>query len=73
MTRSSSGPRLDFDPQIESTLLAIRKSHRISEKNTIPTKQMANPNNKTFKELAAPDVTYQPLCIEILRLMEPLN
>ena len=64
MTRSSSGPRLDLDPEIERTLLAARRSHKISEKNTIPTEQMANPNNRTLKELAAPDVTYQPLCIE---------
>ena len=64
MTRSSSGPRLDLDPEIERTLLATRRSHKISEKNTIPTEQMANPNNRTLKELAAPDVTYQPLCIE---------
>ena len=25
---------------------------------------MANPNNKTLKELVVPNVTYQPLCIK---------
>ena len=58
MVRSSSGPRLDFDLEIERTLLPIRRSHRISEKVTIPTEQMANLNNRTFKELANLDVTY---------------
>ena len=64
MTRSSSSPRLDFDPKIERTLLAIRRSHRIIEKVIIPTERMANLHARTLKELAALDITYQPLCIE---------
>ena len=52
------------DLAIKRTLLAIRRSHRISEKINIPTKQMTNSNNKTFKELVALNVTYQPLYIE---------
>ena len=58
MTRSFNGLKLDLDPKIEKTLLAIRRSHRISEKVAIFTKQMAIPNNMTFKEQVTPDITY---------------
>ena len=50
MTRSFSGIRLDFNPDIERTLLVIRRSYTISGKITILTKQMANPNGRTLKE-----------------------
>ena len=73
MTRSSSGPRLDFDLEIERTLLVARISHRINEKVIIHTKQMANLHDRTLKELAAPDVAYQPLCIDYPELDAPFE
>ena len=39
MTMSSSGPRLDFDLEIERTLLTAMKDTKISQKVTILNKQ----------------------------------
>ena len=73
MTRSTSGLKIEFDPEIERTLLATRRTHRIQEKITIPTEQMANLHDRTLKELAAPDVTCQPLCIDYPELNAPFE
>ena len=70
MTSSYNGLRFDFDLKIERTLLIIRRSHRISENNTILTKQMANHNYRTLKELATLDVTYQPFDKEYPKVNE---
>ena len=48
MTRSFIVFKLDFDPKIERTLLAIMRSHKIIRKVTIPIEQMANLLGKTF-------------------------
>ena len=72
MIRFSNGPRLDFDPEIERTLLTTRRSHKINKKITIP-KQMANLHDKTFKELTTPNVAYQPLCIDYPELNAPFE
>ena len=58
MTRSSSGPKLDFGPKIERTLFVAKKSHKINQKIIIPTEQMTNLPNRTLKELVAPSVAY---------------
>ena len=73
MTRSSSGPRLDFDPKIERTLLVAKKSHKINQKIIIPTKQMTNLPNRTLKELVTPSVAYQPLYIDYPELDAPFE
>ena len=56
----------ELDPEIERTLHLKNRIRRITQNKQLQIKslnKMAN-NNKTLKELAAPDVTYQPLCIE---------
>ena len=73
MTRSFSGPKVDFDPEIERTLLACRRSYKIKETITILTEQIANLHDKTLKELVAPDVAYQPLCIDYPKLDAPFE
>ena len=73
MTRSSSGLRVDFDLEIERTLLAIRRIHKIKEKITIPIRQMANLHDRTLKELAALDVAYQLLSIDYPELDAPFE
>ena len=73
MKRFSSGPKRDFDPRIEGILLTIRRSHIISEKISILTKQKANPNNKTLKELDALDISYHPLYIEYPKVDGPFE
>ena len=52
-----------FDPQIERSFHGLVRSHKISEKITIYTKQIANLNNKTLKELITFNVKFQPLCL----------
>ena len=64
MTRSSNGSRVNFDLEIERTLLVARRSHKIKGKIAILFGQMDNLHDRTLKELAAPDVAYQPLCID---------
>ena len=71
MTRSSSGPRLDFDLEIEKTFVVTRRSHKLSQKVTILTKQMANLHDRTLKELTVPSVAYQPSCIDYPELDAP--
>ena len=73
MTRSSSGPRLDYDLEIKITLLVVRKSHKHSQKVTIPTEQMANLHDWTLKELGALDMANQPLCKDYLELDAPFE
>ncbi|RDY13754.1 hypothetical protein CR513_01285, partial [Mucuna pruriens] len=91
MTRSSSAPLYDLDPEIEITLHRLRKTRDIvisnssnfvsnfdnsspttnnsdsSTNNFAELDQMEN-NDKTLKELATPDVVYQPWCIKYLQL-----
>ena len=74
MTRSSSGLRVDFDLEVERTLLVARRSHIFNNKKiTIPTEQMANLHDRTLKELAILDVAYQPLCMDYLELDAPFE
>ncbi|RDY12528.1 hypothetical protein CR513_02685, partial [Mucuna pruriens] len=75
MTRSSTEPLHAFDPEIERTLHRLRKDrHTItldnSSSNSIwnlrihqEARSMEN-NDRTLKELATPDVVYQPWCIQ---------
>jgi len=72
MTRSSNPHILhDIDPEIERTLHSLLRMRKRPSKNFVHTsssvdhsKNMANNMNRTLKELAATDVTYQPLCIQ---------
>ena len=66
MTRSSTSNLTELDPEIERTLHLKNRIRRITQNKQLQIKssnKMAN-NNRTLKELAAPDVTYQPLCIQ---------
>ena len=55
VTRSTNQSQVQVDLEIEKTLRRLRKDARL---NTI-----ANARQQTLKELAAPNVENQPLCI----------
>ena len=57
VTRSTNQIQVQVDLEIESTLRKLRKEARL---NT-----MAITRQQTLKELAAPNVENQPLCINI--------
>ena len=57
VTRSTNQIQVQVDLEIESTLRKLRKEARL---NT-----MAIARQQTLKELAAPNVENQPLCINI--------
>jgi len=52
-----SGSNLgDFESELSDSLFELSSIHTVDN--------MANANNRTLKELAAPDVVFQPLCIQ---------
>ena len=55
-----------FNPKIKRIHYTLITSHKLSEKDAIYTEQMVN--NRIVKELVAPDVTCQPLCICYLKV-----
>ncbi|RDX76080.1 hypothetical protein CR513_43970, partial [Mucuna pruriens] len=68
-----------FDPEIERTLHRLRKVRHTNSENSNFTTDESNfsenqeagsmeNNDKTLKELATPDVVYQPWCIQCARL-----
>ncbi|RDY03503.1 hypothetical protein CR513_12907, partial [Mucuna pruriens] len=62
MTRKrNSGSLHPFDPEIKKTLNRIRKSKNMHV-------ELVENNNRALKELAMPDVLYQPWCIQYLQL-----
>ncbi|XP_020209331.2 uncharacterized protein LOC109794285 [Cajanus cajan] len=61
MTRSSTSPLLDLDPEIERTL---RITRRRLFRNTSNNQNNNMADNRTLKQLAAPDVSNPPLCIQ---------
>ncbi|RDY04626.1 hypothetical protein CR513_11652, partial [Mucuna pruriens] len=65
MTRSSTDPLHAFDSEIEITLRRIRKNRK-----TIINSEPGQTENhdRTLKELATPDVVYQPWCIQYPQL-----
>ena len=67
MTRSSSGILYPLDPEIERTRTRLKQLQR--EHNT-KGDMAANNQERTLKELAAPDIGYQPLCIQVPELQE---
>ncbi|RDX74446.1 hypothetical protein CR513_45804, partial [Mucuna pruriens] len=84
MTRSSTDPLYIFDPEIELTLRRLRKIRNTTVNidssvnfatnfdhfctdHFITTRQMEN-HDRTLKELATPDVVYQPWCIQYPQL-----
>ena len=63
MTRSSNSIKLKLDPEIERTFHILRRTTSKSEQEKIE-----NMVNKSLKELAAPDLNHQSLCIDYLDL-----
>ena len=75
VTRSSNQGDLQYDPEIERTLRGLRREARKnSEKHNLALDSLFASNfdleedevmaeNQTLKELAAPDLNQQPLCI----------
>ncbi|XP_019153451.1 PREDICTED: uncharacterized protein LOC109149915 [Ipomoea nil] len=82
MTRSSHSGELQYIPEIEKIARQLwketkqRNSSSSSEEvnstcdpvNEEVVSKMAEPNNRTLRELAAPDLNQQPLCITIPNL-----
>ncbi|RDX65448.1 hypothetical protein CR513_55894, partial [Mucuna pruriens] len=72
MTRSSTDPLYAFDPEIELTLRRLRKIRNttvnISSILTLLQSQGMENHDRTLKELATPDVVYQPWCIQYPQL-----
>ncbi|RDX66463.1 hypothetical protein CR513_54767, partial [Mucuna pruriens] len=82
--KSSTDSLYDLDPEIKLTLRSLRKARNIvvsNSSNSVPNnsdsveysstnsfaEQMEN-NERTLKELATPDVVYQPWCIQYPQL-----
>jgi hypothetical protein len=75
VTRSSNQGEFQYDPEIERTLCRLRKeARRNSKENDLALDFLFSSNsdlkeeeimagNRTLKELAAPDLSQQPLCI----------
>ena len=63
MPRSSRTGELQFDPEIEKTARKLRKVTKLQKSAANKEEAMAN-QQRTLRELATPDVTQQPLCIE---------
>ena len=59
MTRSSHSVKLKLDPETERIFHILRRTTNESEQEKIE-----NMANKSLKELAAPDLNHQPLCID---------
>ena len=59
MTRSSHSIKLKLDPKIERIFHILRRTMSKSEQEKIE-----NMADKSLKELAAPDLNHQPLCID---------
>ncbi|RDX83424.1 hypothetical protein CR513_35653, partial [Mucuna pruriens] len=79
MTRSSTDPLYAFDPEIELTLHRLRKirntvvdtsssSDSAINSNLSSANALIENNDRTLKELATPDVVYQPWCIQYPQL-----
>ncbi|RDY06132.1 hypothetical protein CR513_09938, partial [Mucuna pruriens] len=81
---SSTDPLYDLDLEIELTLRRLRKARNIVVSNNSNSDSVSNSNNKnsatkssdfienndrTLKELATPDVVYQPWCIQYAQLL----
>ncbi|RDY13897.1 hypothetical protein CR513_01109, partial [Mucuna pruriens] len=84
MTRSNTDPLYAFELEIELTLRRLRKtrntvvnissnsdsainSNLLSTNALVSSSNMEN-NDRTLKELATPDVVYQPWCIQYSQL-----
>ncbi|RDY04482.1 hypothetical protein CR513_11803, partial [Mucuna pruriens] len=80
-TQSSFDPLYHLDPKIEIILRRLRKARNIvvsnssnsvsSSDNSSPVTNTSNSmknNDRTLKELATPDVVYQPWCIQYPQL-----
>ncbi|RDY09611.1 hypothetical protein CR513_06000, partial [Mucuna pruriens] len=59
---SSTDPLYAFDPELEKTLRRLRRTRNLIMEN----------NDRTLKELATPDVVFQPWCIQYQQL-EPVQ
>lgn len=73
MTKSCPGEIYAYDPEIDRTfhrLSRLQKRHiftnnQVEGQTTLEiVDTMANPNNRTLRELATPDVAQQPMCIQ---------
>ena len=76
MPRSSRTGELIYDPEVEKAARRRRqetKKRKEGQPSTVYTSEEAEvsmTNNQTLRELAAPELTYQPLCITFLTLAE---
>ena len=57
LTRSTSDSNLNFDPEIDLTLRALRKEQRQRRDNQLNLNRMAQPERRTLGDFAMPDIS----------------
>ena len=57
LTRSTSDSNLNFDPEIDLTLCALRREQRQRRENQHNLDRMAQPERRTLGDFAIPDVS----------------
>ena len=57
LTRSTSDSNLNFDPEIDLTLRALRMEQRQRRENQLNLNRMAQPERRTLGDFAMPDIS----------------
>ena len=57
LTRSISDNNLNFDPEIDLTLHALRREQRKRRENQLNFNNMAQPERRTLVDFAMPDIS----------------
>ena len=57
LTRSTSNSHLNFDPEIDLTLRALRREQRQRRENQLNLNWMAQPERRTLGDFAMPDIS----------------
>ena len=57
LTRSTSDSNLNFDPEIDLTLRALRREQRQRRENQLNLNRMAQPERRTLGDFAMPDIS----------------
>ena len=56
LTKSTSEGNLNFDPEIDLTLHALRRKQRQRRENQLNLNRMAQPERRTLGDFAMPDI-----------------
>ena len=57
LTRSTSDSNLNFDPEIDLTLCALRRKQRQGRENQRNLNRMAQPERRTLGDFVMPDIS----------------